>query len=242
MLHSRCDVLGRVWRCEYLPGGIVCKCVSRQPRQQVLEKAHVACRKLWMWFEKTLCPNCSNGGFVKLVYRPLRLLIWILFRSHPHALSFHQSTPAHVALTYPAMALTPLFILTGCFSWPLDLSGSTLQPSGPPPPPPPGSYLHPSDAPDGLLSAQTVHRITLLSRHSTGPWLRLKMFPEPAAHFKVFSLNLSADAGGTFSARLSFIARLPLSELAVLVPQPGFDTWRPDGLLGRIWVSVGSLR
>lgn len=193
-------------------------------------------------WEDTLPKLCSNGGSVKLVYRPLRLLIWILFRSHPHALSFHQSTPAHVALTYPAMALTPLFILTGCFSWPLDLSGSTLQPSGPPPPPPPGSYLHPSDAPDGLLSAQTVHRITLLSRHSTGPWLRLKMFPEPAAHFKVFSLNLSADAGGTFSARLSFIARLPLSELAVLVPQPGFDTWRPDRLLGRIWVSVGSLR
>lgn len=55
---SRCDVLGRVWRCEYLPGGTVCKCLSRQPRQQVLEKAHVACRKLWMWFEKTLCPNC----------------------------------------------------------------------------------------------------------------------------------------------------------------------------------------
>lgn len=141
--------------------------------------------------EDTLPKLCSNGGFVKLVYRPLRLLIWILFRSHPHALSFHQSTPAHVALTYPAMALTPLFILTGCFSWPLDLSGSTLQPSGPPPPPPPGSYLHPSDAPDGLLSAQTVHRITLLSQHSTGPWLRLKMFPEPVSSSQSIFSELS---------------------------------------------------
>lgn len=40
-----------------------------------------------------------------------------------------------------------------------DLSGSSLQPSGRPPAPP-GPYLHPSDAPDGLLAAQDIYGIT----------------------------------------------------------------------------------
>lgn len=99
---------------------------------------------------------------------PLSSFVWdfVAFNFDPFTLSpplpitlsaaFDQT---HAALAYPAVTLNSHLRIDPLFPMTSDLSGSSLQPSGRPPPPP-GPYLHPSDAPDGLLAAQDIYGIT----------------------------------------------------------------------------------
>ncbi|CAK6972495.1 Hypothetical predicted protein, partial [Scomber scombrus] len=89
--------------------------------------------------------------------------LFILISLHFPPPTFPTNPSTNATLAYPAVALTSHLHIDPLFPITSDLSGSSLQPSGPPPPPP-GPYLHPSDGPDGLASAQDVCRITMLSQ------------------------------------------------------------------------------
>lgn len=103
-------------------------------------------------------PSLPLFDFVAFNFDPFTLL------PRSPSLFINRLRPGHMRLwLIQPWHWTLIFILARCFPWPLTSRGSSLQPSGPPPPPP-GPYLHPSDGPDGLLSAQDIYGITLLSK------------------------------------------------------------------------------